>query len=153
MVKKADDRSDGEAHPLLPEHVGVDLWRAALAWRDRLHSEMVARGHAWYGDARSVVAQHLDPRGMSQAALVERIGLTKQAVQQLLDSLEEDGIVRREPDPNDGRAKRVVYTKRGLAALADAVEVKRTIEAEYEKKLGARRYEALVAALRALARE
>lgn len=62
-------------------------------------------------------------------------------------------FVRREPDPSGGRAKRVVYTKRGLAALADAVEVKRTIEAEYQKKLGARRYEALVAALRALARE
>lgn len=150
MVKKIDDKSD-DAHPLLPAHVGVDLWRAALAWRERLHSEMVARGHAWYGDARAIVAQHLDPRGMSQTALVARVGLTKQAVQQLLDSLEADGIVRREPDPADGRAKRVVYTARGLAALEDAVEIKRAIEAEYRKKLGRERYEALVAALRLLA--
>lgn len=152
MVKKTDDSSEAGPHPLLPAHVGVDLWRAALAWRERLHGEMVARGHAWYGDARSVVAQHLDPRGTSQATLVERVGLTKQAVQQLLDSLEADGIVRREPDPNDGRAKRVVYTKRGLAALADAVEVKRAIEDEYRERLGSRRYEALVLALRDLAR-
>ncbi len=152
MVKKLDEK-DRDDHPLLPEHVGVDLWRAALAWRERLHSEMVARGHAWYGDARSVIAQHLDPRGMTQAALVGRVGSSKQAVQQLLDSLEADGIVRREADPNDGRSKRVVYTKKGLAALRDAVDVKRAIEAEYRVKLGAGRYAALVDALQALVRD
>ncbi len=152
MVKKLDE-SKSQAHPLLPDHVGVDLWRAAIAWRDRFHSEMVARGHAWFGDARAAIAQHLDPRGMSQAALVERVGSTKQAVQQLLDALEADGIVRREPDPEDGRAKRVVYTDEGLAALKDGVAVKRAIEADYRAKLGAKRYDALVAALRALAHD
>lgn len=152
MVKKLDEQTPA-AHPLLPDHVGVDLWRAAIAWRDRFHSEMVARGHAWFGDARGTIAQHLDPCGMSQAALVARVGSTKQAVQQLLDALEADGIVRREPDPEDGRAKRVVYTEKGLAALKDGVAVKRAIEAEYRAKLGDKRYEALVAALRVLAHE
>lgn len=150
MVKNLDDT---ETHPLLPTHVGIDLWRAALAWRERLHSEMVERGHAWYGDARSAIAEHLDPRGMSQAALVARVGLTKQAVQQLLDSLEADGIVKREADPNDGRAKRVTYTKKGLAALRDGVAIKRAIEREYRDKLGDKRYAALVESLRALLHE
>lgn len=150
MVKKIDEH---ENHPLLPEHVGVDMWRAALAWRERLHSEMVERGHTWYGDARGVIAQHLDPRGMSQAALVVRVGSSKQAVQQLLDALEAEGVIRREADPNDGRGKRVVYTKKGLAALRDGVQVKRAIEAEYKRKLGERRYAALVDALHALIRD
>ena len=145
MVKKVDD-----AHPLLPDHVGLDLWRAALAWRERLHAEMVARGHDWYGDARGQIAAHLDPRGMSQAELARRMKLSKQAVQQLLDQLEEEGIVKREPDPDDGRGKRVVYTKKGLAALTDAVAVKRAIEADYRSKLGARAFDALVASLRAI---
>lgn len=140
-----------ENHPLLPEHVGVDLFRAALAWKARLESAMVARGHAWYGDARGAVAAHLDPRGLPQSELVVRMGLTKQAVQQLLDSLEADGIVRREADPADGRSKRVFYTAKGLRALHDGVEVKRAIEAEYRGVLGARGYEAFVAALRKLA--
>lgn len=146
MVKHIDD-----SHPLLPDHVGVDLWRAALAWRERLEGEMVRRGHAWYGDARGAVAASLDPRGMSQAELGRRMKLTKQAVQQLLDGLEADGIVKREPDPEDGRGKRVVYTKKGLAALEEAVKVKRAIEAEYRAKLGARGFDALVAALKKLA--
>ncbi len=145
MAKKIDT-----SHPLLPDHVGVHLWAAATAWRERLHAEMVARGHAWYGDARGQIAAHLDPRGMSQAELARRMQLSKQAVQQLLDQLEEEGIVKREPDPEDGRGKRVVYTKKGLAALQAAVVVKRAIEADYRKRLGAKGLESLVRALDAL---
>lgn len=142
MVKPLDDK-----HPLLPEHVGVDLWRAATAWRDRFHAEMVERGHTWMGDARGSIATHLDPDGLSQAELVRRMGVSKQAVQQLVDALEAEGIVRREADPNDGRGRRVVYTERGVASLRDGVKVKRAIEAEYKKRLGVRSYAALVEAL------
>ena len=142
MVKKIDD-----SHPLLPDHVGLHLWQAAMAWRERLQAEMVAQGHAWYGDARGQIAAHLDPRGMSQAELARRMNVSKQAVQQLLDQLEEEGIVKRVPDPEDGRGKRVVYTKKGLAALEAAVVVKRAIEADYRKRLGAKGLESLVRAL------
>jgi DNA-binding MarR family transcriptional regulator len=144
LVKVPDD-------PLLIDHIGVDLWRAASAFRDRLHADMVARGHAWYGDARGAVAAHLDPHGMSQSELVRRMGLTKQAVKQLLDGLVADGIVVREPDPEDGRGRRVVYTERGLKALREAVKVKRAIERDYRARLGARDFDALVTALRKLA--
>jgi DNA-binding MarR family transcriptional regulator len=152
MVKQLDDSSSPDSG-LLPDHVGVDLWRAANAWRQQLRAAMVALGHVWYGDARITIVEHLDPAGMSQAELVVRVGLTKQAVQQLLDALESEGVVRREPDPNDGRGKRVVYTKKGLAALRDGVSVKRTIEADYRNKLGATRYQTLVKALRLLVEE
>ena len=145
MVKQLDDND------LMVDHVGVDLWRAALAWRERLEAEMVARGHAWYGDARGAVAAHLDPAGLPQATLTRRMGMTKQAVQQLLDGLERDGIVRREADPADGRGKRVVYTPTGLAALRDAIVVKRAIERDYRARLGLPGFDALVGALRALA--
>lgn len=142
MVKKIDD--------LVIDHIGVALWRAAAAWKERLHSEMVRRGHDWYGDARSVIAIHLDPSGTSQSELVARTGLTKQAVQQLLDGLESDGMVRRTPNPEDARTKRVEYTAKGLAAVRDANAIKREIEADYRKRLGDRAFAALEAALGAL---
>ncbi len=145
MVKHLDDSV------LLIEHVGVDLWRAAVAWRDRLHGEMVARGHAWYGDARSAVAASLDPDGLPQSELVTRMGLSKQAVQQLVDGLEADGVVRRVPDPRDRRGKRVVYTAKGRAALRDAVEIKRTLERELRDRLGERAFAQLRATLRQVA--
>jgi DNA-binding MarR family transcriptional regulator len=144
LVKALDDR-------LLIDHVGVDLWRAASAWRERLHAEMVARGHAWYGDARGAVAAHLDPSGMSQSELVRRMGMTKQAVQQLLDGLVAEGIVLRELDPDDGRGRHVVYTQRGLDALRDAVTIKRAIERDCRASLGPAGFDALVTALRKLA--
>jgi DNA-binding MarR family transcriptional regulator len=148
MVKKIDD-----SEPLVIDHIGVALWRAAMAWKKRLHSEMVERGHAWYGDARAVIAIHLEPRGMSQSELVACAGLTKQAVQQLLDSLEAEGIVRREANPDDRRSKRVVYTDKGLAGVRDAVTIKRAIEADYKRRLGARAFETMREALVTLAED
>ena len=146
MVKSLDDTKD---HFLL-DHIGLDLWRPALAWRRRLEAEMVARGHRWYGDARHAVAAHLHPEGSPQSELVAKMGMTKQAVQQLLDGLEADGIIRREPDPNDRRGKRVVYTAKGRAAVRDATAIKRAIEADIRKQLGVRAFEALRATLRAV---
>ncbi len=145
MVKKLDDARR------LDDHIGLDLWRAATSWRKRLQDEMIKRGHGWYGDARSAIAAHLEPGGLSQAELVRRMGMTKQAVQQLLDGLEADGIVVREADPADGRSRRVVYTKQGLAAVKDAILVKRTIEREYRRTLGDEHFGLLRASLRKLA--
>lgn len=149
MVKKIDVKNEPKNdHELLViEHIGVALWRAAMAWRDRLHREMVERGHLWYGDARAVIALHLDPAGTAQVELVARTGLTKQAVQQLLDSLEADGIIRREPSPTDRRSKVVVYTAKGRASVRDANAVKRSIESDYRARLGARGFDALQDAL------
>ena len=147
MVKPLDESH----HPPMLDHVGVDLWRAASAWRDRLHREMVARGHSWYGDARGAVAANLDVRGLSQTELVARMGVTKQAVQQLLDALEAEGVVRRSPDPEDRRGKRVDYTPRGLAAVRDANAIKRRMEKELSERLGGRAFDELRAALREVA--
>lgn len=129
------------------EHIGIELWRAALAWKEQLHGAMVERGHKWYADARATIAIHLDPQGMSQSDLVARIGLTKQAVNQLLDSLEADGVIRRETDPNNRRRKNIVYTELGLASVRDANIVKREIEASYRARLGDETFEILRVAL------
>jgi DNA-binding MarR family transcriptional regulator len=69
--------------------------------------------------------------GISQSLLAERMGLTKQAVQQSLDQLEKLALIRREPDPVDKRAKYVVLTEAGLFAL----ETRRDAEKEAEKLL------------------
>lgn len=146
MVKQLDDTS-----LQVIDHIGIDLWNAALAWRDRLHGEMVELGHDWYGDARGTIASQLDPEGMSQSLLVSRMGMTKQAVQQLLDGLEADGIIRREPDPEDGRGKRIVYTAKGLKAQRDATRIKRKIERDFASRLGERAFRELRASLQKLA--
>ena len=82
--------------------------------------------------------------------MIERVATTKQAVQQILDGLEAEGIVERVADPADGRGKFVRYTPQGLQALRDGDRIKREIEKRYERKIGAARLAALMDALRAL---
>lgn len=51
-------------------------------------------------------------------ALAAREGVTQPAMTQLVSRLQEAGLVRREPDPDDGRVVRVVITDEGRAVLA-----------------------------------
>ncbi|MEO0362726.1 MAG: helix-turn-helix domain-containing protein, partial [Pseudomonadota bacterium] len=74
------------------DHIGWRLWAAASAWKERYATAMIEAGHAWYAEARSSVVPHIGD-GAKQSALVRRMGLTKQAVQQLVDDLEKAGIV------------------------------------------------------------
>ena len=48
--------------------------------------------------------------------LAERLACVKSNVTQLVDRLDADGLVTREPDPNDGRSRLAVITDAGRAA-------------------------------------
>lgn len=146
MVKRLDDHD----FPELLDHVGVALWRAAHLWKREFDAGMVAAGYPWFAQARSAVIPHVGRDGVRQADLVARLGMTKQAVQQLVDELEADGIVERKPDPADGRGRIVVFAARGRKVLADANTVKRRVEADVRAKLGEKRFGNLMTALGAL---
>ena len=108
---------------------------------------MVAAGHAWYAEARSSVVPYVGMSGVRQADLVRAMGLTKQAVQQLVDDLEAEGVVERRPDPDDRRGKIITFTAKGVAAQRDADAVKQRIEAEFRAQLGDKTFDALFDAL------
>lgn len=146
MVKRLDDIG----FPELLDHVGIQLWQAADAWKRAFDAEMIARGHLWFAHARSGLLAYLDRDGTRQADLAERSGLTKQAVQQFVDELVADGILGRTVDPDDGRARIVVFTVRGRKMLADANIVKRRIEGQYRRQLGPSGYRQFVDTLQKL---
>ena len=50
--------------------------------------------------------------------LAAREGVTQPAMTQLISRLEESGLVRREPSPDDGRVVMVAITEQGRATLA-----------------------------------
>jgi DNA-binding MarR family transcriptional regulator len=145
MVKKLDENREN-----LPDHVGWRLWQANRAWLEAFAAAMREAGHAWFSEARAALMGHIPRAGIRQSALIERVGTTKQAVQQVLDGLEAEGVVERVPDPKDGRGKYVRYTEKGLDALREGDRIKREIEKRYECKIGADRFAALMDALRAL---
>jgi DNA-binding MarR family transcriptional regulator len=133
------------------DHIGVALWRAAQDWRRSMTTELATRGFPWHLGARGEVLAHLGPSGISQTELTERMGLSKQAVQQLLDLLETDGVIARIPDASDKRARRVELTELGLRDYAERTKVKRMIEDAYREKLGKKLFGKLEKALAKLA--
>lgn len=63
---------------------------------------------------------------IAPSALAARMAMTRGAISKLADRLEDKHLLRREPDPTDGRAHKLALTPAGqalvprLAALADA---------------------------------
>lgn len=69
----------------------------------------------------------------NQATLAQRLGIDRTVMTYLVDDLEKAGLVERRPDPADRRARQVVRTAAGDAALADA---RRSISAVEDLVLG-----------------
>ena len=54
----------------------------------------------------------------SQLALAQHLGIDRTVMTYLLDDLERDGLIERQPDPADRRARRIVATVRGADLLS-----------------------------------
>ena len=59
--------------------------------------------------AHTALFPHLDLEGVRLTELARRVGVSKQAVGQLVDDLERMGALERVPDPSDGRAKLIRF--------------------------------------------
>jgi DNA-binding MarR family transcriptional regulator len=61
------------------------------------------------------------PLPRTPAELAESTGVTRATMTGLVDTLERDGLVTREPDPQDRRTVPVQLTAKGLAVLQDVL--------------------------------
>src|SRR4030095_11242930 len=103
-----------ELQQIRDANTGQLLLKAARLWNEQAIGRVQAAGATEFRAAHTRLLPHISPEG---TRLAERVGITKQAVGKLVDDLEAQGVVVREPDPDDGRALRVRYTDRGAAAL------------------------------------
>ncbi len=93
------------------------------------------------------VLQYPGPDGCRPGELAERAGMSKQAMNQLLQSLERLGYVERRDAKGDHRARIVRFTRRGREAWAKVHEILTEIEREWRSTLGDRDFERLKALL------
>ncbi|HXJ20762.1 MAG TPA: MarR family transcriptional regulator [Polyangia bacterium] len=100
--------------------------------------------------AHTALFPHLDFDGVRLTELAARVGVTKQAVGQLVDDLVEVGMVERVADPEDRRAKRIRFSRLGYAALMHGLGVLRDLEGELRAAVGDRRMRDLHETLRLL---
>lgn len=89
----------------------------------------------------------------TQLALAEAIGYDKTRLIALLDGLERDGLLTREPDPDDRRARRVSLTPAGKDRHAAARTDIRSMEAAVLAGLSLAEQRSLLALLPRLAGE
>ncbi|MFZ5890434.1 MAG: MarR family winged helix-turn-helix transcriptional regulator [Myxococcota bacterium] len=116
---------------------------------DELAVARLAERHAAPGLRRSHTSllPHIDLNGTRITDLADRLGISKQAVSQLVDDLEKLGVLARLPDPDDARARRVTFTELGRKGLLEGLEVLRTLEQELALQVGRERMQGLREAL------
>ncbi|ONM46848.1 MarR family winged helix-turn-helix transcriptional regulator [Nocardia donostiensis] len=87
--------------------------------------------------AHYAVFRYLDPAGSRISALAEAAGMTQQSMGELVTQLQRCGLVERRVDPADRRARLVVVTDTGAAALRLAAQRVERIERHLRSYLGA----------------
>ena len=120
--------------------IGALLRVPAQAIHRRIISELNAAGFAEVRVPHMAVLQFPGPDGVRPGMLAERAGMSKQAMNQLLRSLEALGYIDRSDAPDEGRARIVRLTKRGRAAYAKVHEILRDIEREWSAELGPKHF-------------
>ena len=128
------------------------LFKCARLVNERAIARVNERGGAGPAlrAAHTTLFPHLNAEGVRGADLAKKLGVTKQAVSQLVTELEEWGVVEQIADPQDGRAKLVRFTKKGEQALLQGLAVLGELETELTDKIGKRRMQELHTALLAL---
>lgn len=90
--------------------------------------------------------------GARQQELADRALVSKQAVAELIATLEAEGLVRRSADPADRRAWRVRRTAAGQRALARLDQAIDGVETALAEQIGAGDYRRFAEVLRRIAR-
>lgn len=120
--------------------IGALLRVPAQAIHRRIISDLNAAGFRGLRLPHIAVLQFPGPDGVRPSTLAERAGMSKQAMNQLLGSLEDLGYIARSDAPDEGRARIIRFTRRGRAAYAKIHDILRGIEGEWSAELGPARF-------------
>jgi DNA-binding MarR family transcriptional regulator len=130
-------------------NTGYLLAKAMQRWNELLLDRFRAAGfrevRAAYG---SVLLPLFEEDGLRIGQIGRRARLSKPSMTALVRQCEADGLVRRERDPADGRAFRIVLTARGRRFREVAEEVLRELDELLAARLGREDVEALARGLR-----
>ena len=124
LLGHAMRRFDARVLQLMARAVEVPLALSNLAARDQVTAAHVH------------ITRHLSLQGDRLTDLAQRAGMTKQAMADLVDQCVAWGLVTREADPRDARARRVCFTPTGLAWLAAFRGAVAQAEAEFREEVG-----------------
>lgn len=120
--------------------IGALLRVPAQAIHRRIIKELNAAGFDELRLPHIAVLQFPGPDGVRPGTLAERAGMSKQAMNQLLRSLEGLGYIVRSDVPDESSARIIRFTKRGRAAFSKIIDILCDIEREWSAELGPKRF-------------
>lgn len=124
LLGHASRRFDERVLHLMAHDVEVPLALSNLAARAQVSAAHVH------------ITRHLERGGSRLTDLAARAGMTKQAMGDLVTQCEAWGLVVREPDPVDARARRVRFTPAGLAWVDAFRRAVTQAEREFRAEVG-----------------
>jgi len=131
------------------DDLGFLLAKATQRWNELLHERFRAAG---WGAVRpsygSILVPLFEEHGLRIGELARRARLSKQTMTTMVRLLERDGLVRRERDPDDGRAFRIVLTSKARRFEPVAEHTLTELSALARERLGERRLQSVKHALK-----
>jgi len=124
LLGHAMRRFDERVLHLMAHNIEVPLALSNLAARSQISA------------AHIHVTRHLDLQGTRLTDLAQKAGMSKQAMGDLVDQCEAWGLVTREADPRDARARLVQFTPTGLLWLQAFKEAVAQAEREFRQEVG-----------------
>lgn len=118
------------------DNAGRVLSNALARFESRVLDLMAQAGHDQTRASHVNLTRHLDLGGTRMTELAQRARMTGAAMSELIDQCEQLGIVQREADPSDGRARVVVFTEAGRVWLAAFARAVKQAERELRRELG-----------------
>lgn len=127
-----------------------DLLHAVYWFDESLQNHLEAAGWSRMSRTKSMILINIADGVMRPIQIAGNLGISRQAVHLALAELEQEGLVWLQPDPDDRRAKRVVFSDdpRGVRMRDDALRSLHEVEDQLRNRIGATLYGQLCKALR-----
>lgn len=123
---------------------GILLLLASQEFVRELRETLATQGFDDQGRSDGYVLRALSAEPMTVSSLAERLEISKQGAGQIVDDMEQRGLVARVPSPTDGRARILRLSQRGH----DTLKAARKFHQTYERRLKRAHGSETVAAVR-----
>jgi DNA-binding MarR family transcriptional regulator len=127
------------------------MMRVAWQWvRDQIYVGVIAAGYDDLNAAHVGLFRYPTFDGLRPSQLADKVGITKQSVNDLLGHLERHGYLERVPDGADGRARVIRLTSKGRRLERTINAEARAAQDRIAEILGPRRFTQLHSSLEVL---
>jgi DNA-binding MarR family transcriptional regulator len=134
--------------------LGQVLFKCARLFNEQALERLRERTGLPLRAAHTALLPHVDFEGTRLTELARRMGVSKQAVHQLVGEMEAMGALERVPDPDDGRARLIRFSEGGMQGMVVGLQVLDELRRHAEGEIGvertARLHEDLLALLAVL---